>query len=577
MNYPIWSLPAPGLLIAAVAILHVFISHFAVGGGLFLVLGERKARREGDAAFLAYLKYHSRFFILLTLVLGAITGVGIWFTIGLVHPQATSSLINIFVWAWAIEWTFFATEIAAALVYYYGWDRLAPKTHQAVGWVYFVSAWFSLVVINGILTFMLTPGSWLATGSFWDGLLNPTYWPSVAARTFTAVGLAGLYALLTAAAIRDAALKVKVARYAGAWIIAMTVALPASVAWYLVAAGQAGIPVGEILGAPGNSATALATAVVSGSPFGHPVALTAARVVLAGSAATLMMALLIVFARARTYGRPAALVLLACAFAAMGGGEWVREDLRKPYVLGGHMLVNGVRLPRPAGSPQPPPEALAAFGADRFTLDAVRASGVLQASHWVRKADANAGPVGRLEAEGAEVFRLACSACHTINGYLAIRPLVAGKSMEALSTVIVRLAQPVDAQGREAAWSDPHLQLQTWRGRRMPPFVGSDSERESLAFYLARLGGAPATLPVPRGQGGPGHAYFEEQCSACHGPASEFPIGGRGRTASELYEMLGRLPQINEMMPPFEGPDEVRRALADYLASLPGPRTGGAR
>ena len=45
MNFPIWELPASGLLIAGVAIIHVFISHFAVGGGLFLVLAERKARR----------------------------------------------------------------------------------------------------------------------------------------------------------------------------------------------------------------------------------------------------------------------------------------------------------------------------------------------------------------------------------------------------------------------------------------------------------------------------------------------------------------------------------------------------
>ena len=97
MNYPVWDIPASGLLIAAIAILHVFISHFAVGGGLFLVLAERKARRERYEALLGYVKQHSRFFILLTLVLGAITGVGIWFTIGLVHPQATSALINTFV------------------------------------------------------------------------------------------------------------------------------------------------------------------------------------------------------------------------------------------------------------------------------------------------------------------------------------------------------------------------------------------------------------------------------------------------------------------------------------------------
>ncbi|HSK11292.1 MAG TPA: cytochrome ubiquinol oxidase subunit I, partial [Vicinamibacterales bacterium] len=250
MNYPIWSLPAPGLLIAAVAILHVFISHFAVGGGLFLVLAERKARRERDEGFLGYVKRHSRFFVLLTLVLGAITGVGIWFTIGLVHPQATSSLINTFVWAWAIEWTFFVTEIAAALVYYYGWERLSPRTHMAVGWIYFGAAWLSLVAINGILSFMLTPGGWIQTGSFWAGLLNPTYWSSMFARTFVAIGLAGLYALLTAARLEDRALKARVVRFAGRWIVAMTIALPVSIAWFLASAQGAGIPVLEILGAP---------------------------------------------------------------------------------------------------------------------------------------------------------------------------------------------------------------------------------------------------------------------------------------------------------------------------------------
>ena len=120
MNYPVWGLPAPGLLVAAVAILHVFISHFAVGGGLFLVLAEAKARRERDDALLGFVRALSRGFILLTLVLGALTGVGIWFTIALVQPQATSALVTTFVWAWAIEWTFFPTEIAPPMVYYYG-------------------------------------------------------------------------------------------------------------------------------------------------------------------------------------------------------------------------------------------------------------------------------------------------------------------------------------------------------------------------------------------------------------------------------------------------------------------------
>ena len=103
MNYPVWQLGIPGgLLIAFIAVIHVFVSHFAVGGGAYLVLTERKAYRENDPALLAYVREHSKFFALLTVVFGAVTGVGIWITIGLVSPEATSSLIHTFVWGWAI-------------------------------------------------------------------------------------------------------------------------------------------------------------------------------------------------------------------------------------------------------------------------------------------------------------------------------------------------------------------------------------------------------------------------------------------------------------------------------------------
>jgi hypothetical protein len=56
----------------------------------------------------------------------------------------------------------------------------------------------------------------------------------------------------------------------------------------------------------------------------------------------------------------------------------------------------------------------------------------------------------------------------------------------------------------------------------------------------------------------------------CHGPESQWPIAGliRGRTVEEFQEILGRLPEINEMMPPFQGTDEERRALAEHLSGL---------
>src|SRR5512133_545086 len=189
MNFPVWDVPRVGgsLLIAAIAILHVFVAHFAVGGGLFLVWTERRAYRTNDQRLLQYVRAHSRFFVLLVLVFGAVSGVGVWWIIALISPSATSVLIHSFVWAWASEWVFFFVEIAAAFVYYYGWDRLDRRTHLAVGWIYFAAAWLSLFVINGILTFMLTPGRWLATRSLADGFFNPTMLPSLVLRTAAAV------------------------------------------------------------------------------------------------------------------------------------------------------------------------------------------------------------------------------------------------------------------------------------------------------------------------------------------------------------------------------------------------------
>ncbi len=589
MNYPVWDIPASGLLIALVATTHVFVSHFAVGGGLYLVLTERRARLAGDGPLLDYLKRLSRFFILLTLVFGAITGVGIWFTIGLVHPQATSSLINTFVWAWAIEWTFFITEIAAATVYYYGWDRLSARAHLAVGWIYFASAWLSLVAINGILTYMLTPGAWIETRGFWDGFLNETYWPGVFARTFAAVGLAGLYAIWTAAWLKDAALKARVARNAAwYWVLPMAVAIPLSLVWYVAAGGSAGVPVAEIFGAKDAGVGSLLGAVFgTAAATGYPIAQRAAWWVVVSAAALTVLTIVLAAARSRTYGRPLAGALMLFGFVAMAGSEWVREDLRKPWVLGQYMFVNSVRVPPPDGAPQPPAAFVERFGEDRFTLDALNASGVMKASAWVRPAPDNlldpAEYAALAEHQGRELFRVECAACHTIDGYLAIRPLVRGKSAEALDGVIGRLAQPVDASGAETGWNTPHVRLATWRDRRMPPFAGTADERRMLAGYLALVGGAGRDSLGPASEAGSGssnvgQAYYESNCAACHAPDGLAPFDAKGRKAAEFLEMLGRLPEINDMMPPFEGTDEERTALAEYLATLPGPgQTGGVQ
>lgn len=50
MNYPFWYIPklGSGWVIGIIAIFHVMISQFAVGGGFYLPMAERKARRIAD-------------------------------------------------------------------------------------------------------------------------------------------------------------------------------------------------------------------------------------------------------------------------------------------------------------------------------------------------------------------------------------------------------------------------------------------------------------------------------------------------------------------------------------------------
>lgn len=443
MNYPIWDLPilGGGVLIGTIAILHVFVSHFAVGGGLFLVLTERKAYRENDPDLLAYLKTHSTFFVLVTLVFGAVSGVAIWWSIGLVAPAATSTLIHVFVWVWAMEWVAFFTEIAAAFVYYYGWNRLDRRTHEIVGWIYFGAAWLSLFQINGILTFMLTPGRWLESGAVLDGFFNPTMWPSALVRTAVAVALAGLYALVTASVGAAPALRERLTRYAAKWLLLGAAVIPVGGVWYIASLPPLAREI-SMGGAPAVTIFAGLTIVFSG----------------------LLVALILcsAYLYPRSFNIGLALLAVVLGLMTTGVTEWVREAVRKPYILYGYMWSNSIRV------------------ADAKALEQ---TGLLARAKWVASSEAL---LSTRPQAGEEIFQIACQSCHTVEGYNGIRIMVKG-----WPRALVR-------------YSLDHLdELKGF----MPPFVGNLAEREALADWLFALGrpgsvatarGVAGRLPVPR-------------------------------------------------------------------------------
>ena len=219
MDYPIWDVAmGGGVLMAWVAITHVIVSHFAIGGGLVIVVTETLAVKRSDPELRELARRSSLVLILVSTVFGAISGVGIWVVAGLISPGAISALIHNYVWGWAIEWVFFVVEIVAALVYYTTWDKISKGAHLMVGWLYFIGAYLSLVVINGIITFMLTPGGWLETRAFWDGFFNPTYWPSLVLRTGICILMAVAF-MLWPAFKASADRRADLVRYLGWWFL----------------------------------------------------------------------------------------------------------------------------------------------------------------------------------------------------------------------------------------------------------------------------------------------------------------------------------------------------------------------
>lgn len=435
MNYPIWEPPliGGGLVIGFIAILHVFVSHFAVGGGLFLPLAERKAYRENNQALLDYVRSHSKFFILVVLVFGAVSGVGIWWSIGLVNPEATATLIHVFVWGWAIEWVFFLVEIAAAFFYYYGWERLDRRTHLLVGWIYFGAAWASLVIINGILTFMLTPGRWVETRSFADAFFNPSMLPSAIIRTAVSVALAGVYALVTGAALRDVGLRAEVVRYAAKWVLAGTLVIAPAGVWY----------------------------IVSLPPLAREISMGGAPAVTIFAGLSIFFSVLIViftwfgaYQRPRQFGLAFAFLIAVMALSVTAVTEWVREAVRKPYIIYGYMYSNTIRVE---------------------DAERVRQQGVLALARWVRHRDVHAT---NQVAAGEDIFNVQCAACHTLDGYNSIRFAVKGWSPTLIDYGLRHLNE-----------------LKGF----MPPFLGSESERRALAAWLETLNPPPEHKGEPPG------------------------------------------------------------------------------
>jgi cytochrome bd-type quinol oxidase subunit 1/mono/diheme cytochrome c family protein len=445
------------MLIAIISVLHVLVSHYAVGGGFFLAVETGFAYRSKNTAYLGYLKRHAWFFILITVVYGAITGVGIWWTIGLASPLATETLIHNFVFGWAIEYVSFIVEIISAFIFFYYWGRLREKTHIKITWIYAWSAWFSLFAITGITAFMLNTGGWHTNRGFWTGFLNPQMIPQVLARTGGAFLLSSLYVFLHASLkAREPSLQNLIeSRSARPALWGAVLIVLGGLWWYLAL--------------PESAKAALAAASVLNVLMVLIFALTIA---------IFIMLYLGPYRNPGWFTPGFTILIFLSGVAAVTTGEYIREAVRKPYIIYNTVLANQIlpeEIPQLRNSGYLEGGVWTRAYVDKYHPDLLSTGAIDEAALLTL-------PESAQRELGEVLFQYHCNDCHaTKSGYSAIGHLTRGWTADMIQNVV---EHPEKA----------HF--------FMPPWAGAREEAILLTKYLVSIASAhPGGMYYGNGEG----------------------------------------------------------------------------
>lgn len=430
------------VIIGIIASLHVLINHpLAVGAYPLLTFMEWWAHKHGrrDVDQLAY-KITFVVFIVTTTV-GAMTGVGIWFSTSLFAPFAIGSLLRVFFWGWFAEWLVFITEVALIMTWFLTWKGAntpeKKRRHIRIGLALSVMSWITMALIVAVLGFMMQPGEWSQTRAFWDAMTNPLYLPQLGFRTFFALMTGAVFVWFASFFfLRGPSVgKVKkwlVYRLSHVVLVSLVFTLLFG-HWYW---GQ----VPEVMRA--NSAVALLSQQFSGwhAQFSSLLGWTVAAF------------LLIAFAGLSfptSIPRWALLIPSFMGIWLLGHFERAREFMRKPWVIGDYLYSNGVH---------------------KDELAFLQSEGLLKHATYVRHREVTAA--NQIES-GQDVFMLACSRCHSTTGINGV--------VEKFGTMYGP-DKPWDSGAMLAFMKGMH-QTRTF----MPPFPGTEAEAQALVAYIQHL------------------------------------------------------------------------------------------
>lgn len=447
-----------GMVIGGLGILHVFLAQFAIGGGMLLCYFEHlwRSGKEPDAR--RFMDGYFKALVLVSFVLGALTGVGMWFTTIQVSPRTIGLMVDAFHWVWAVEWTFFCVEVFTGYMFYRYGERLSSRLRLRLLAIYSVAAWGSLFWINGILSWQLTPGAWLEAGDVWAGFFNPSFFPSLLYRTVVSMTIAALVACLVINGMTglDRARRGRLIHRA-AHLLAPMVLMPALGLWYLATI-------------PGDSRSWL---------LGGSIAMTLFLSMAAGASLLIGAYAVLGLLRRRLYinGATAGL-LVALALAATAGGEFVREGARKPYTVRSVLYSNAIAPGEVATLRQ-----VGSVTADPYPLR-----------------DAARYPTDELRL-GARVYRRQCSVCHTMHGANGLAHLAGSWSPDQIRLNIAKLQHTkafMPPFAGTAVEVEALTQLITWESAGAPPRWDPVPSQEpdalaAIARWLEQAGTAPGT------------------------------------------------------------------------------------
>lgn len=436
------------MLIAIIAILHVIINHgLAVGFMPFVTwLEQRGVSKSGldqitDTAWDNMVYKIMKVAFIITTTLGAMTGVGIWFSVALVSPASIGSLIRVFYWAWFTEWIVFVTEVILIMIYFLTWKNSnsslkAKIKHINFGWYLSIFSWITMAIIVSILGFMMDPGNWQTHHSLLNGFTNPIYLPQLLFRTPTAMLVAGIFGmfLITLFTKKGTSLRTNAVKYASKWLLLWApISLIGAYVYY------SAMP--EAMTA--NLSTAVGT--IAFSQYYDALLYVA----FAGAGLTIIIGIIGVYKT--EFLKPYMVVIpVVTAIAYLGFFERVREFIRKPYIISQYMYSNLL------------------LEEDYVVY---RQDGILKHATYTSVNEITED--NQVEA-GKNVFIIACSRCHTAQGVNSI--------VYVFDRMYGSNGKPLDVASMAAYMPNMHT------GRTfMPEFPGNEKEAAALATYIKYL------------------------------------------------------------------------------------------